>query len=35
MADKHLDDKELLFQFKEAATRERAYTGIIKKKDRT
>ncbi|UEG50470.1 sigma-70 family RNA polymerase sigma factor [Ferruginibacter lapsinanis] len=31
MADKHLDDKELLFQFKEAATRERAYTGIIKK----
>ena len=31
MADIHLDDKELLFQFKEAATRERAYTGIIKK----
>ena len=31
MADIHLDDKELLFQFKEVATRERAYTGIIKK----
>lgn len=31
MADKHLDDKELLFQFKEAATKEKAFTGIIKK----
>lgn len=31
MADKHLDDKELLFQFNQAATKERAYTGIIKK----
>ncbi len=27
----HPDDKELLFQFKEAATKERAFTAIIKK----
>jgi RNA polymerase sigma-70 factor (ECF subfamily) len=27
----HLDDKELLHQFKEAATKERAFTAIIKK----
>lgn len=27
----HLDDKELLYQFKQSATRERAFTSIIKK----
>ncbi len=27
----HLDDKELLYQFKQSATRERAFTGIMKK----
>src|SRR5688572_1474981 len=27
----HLDDKELLFRFKDEATRESAFTGIIKK----
>jgi RNA polymerase sigma-70 factor (ECF subfamily) len=27
----HLDDKELLMQFKNAATKEKAFTGIIKK----
>lgn len=31
MAILHLDDKELLLQFKNAATKERAYTAIIKK----
>ncbi|MES2429951.1 MAG: sigma-70 family RNA polymerase sigma factor [Bacteroidota bacterium] len=31
MADKHLDDKELLFQFAQANTKEKAFTGIIKK----
>jgi RNA polymerase sigma factor (sigma-70 family) len=31
MAQTHADDKELLMQFKEAATRERAFTAIIKK----
>jgi RNA polymerase sigma-70 factor (ECF subfamily) len=31
MAQQHLDDKELLMQFKNAATKERAFTGIIKK----
>jgi RNA polymerase sigma-70 factor (ECF subfamily) len=31
MAQQHLDDKELLLQFKNAATKERAFTGIIKK----
>ncbi len=31
MADKHLDDKELLFLFGQAASKEKAFTGIIKK----
>ena len=31
MAIPHLDDKELLIQFKNAATKERAFTAIIKK----
>ncbi|MBL0357634.1 MAG: sigma-70 family RNA polymerase sigma factor [Chitinophagaceae bacterium] len=31
MAQQHSDDKELLFQFKNTATKERAFTGIIKK----
>lgn len=31
MAQQHSDDRELLLQFKDAATKERAFTGIIKK----
>src|ERR1700743_3008645 len=31
MAAPHLDDKQLLFQFKDPSTKERAYTQIIKK----
>lgn len=31
MAQQHSDDKELLLQFKNAATKERAFTAIIKK----
>jgi RNA polymerase sigma-70 factor (ECF subfamily) len=31
MALTHLDDQELLFQFKNAATKEKGFTGIIKK----
>lgn len=31
MAQQHSDDKDLLTQFKNAATKERAFTGIIKK----
>ena len=31
MPNQHLDDKELLLQFKETALKERAFTGIIKK----
>lgn len=31
MAQQHSDDKELLMQFKNAATKERAFTAIIKK----
>lgn len=31
MAQEHSDDKELLLQFKNAGTKERAFTGIIKK----
>jgi RNA polymerase sigma-70 factor (ECF subfamily) len=31
MAQQHLDDKELLFQFKNMETREKAFNGIIKK----
>ncbi len=31
MAQQNLDDKELLMQFKNAATKERAFTAIIKK----
>ncbi|MGG9970520.1 RNA polymerase sigma factor [Ferruginibacter sp. SUN002] len=31
MADRHLEDKELLFQFNQAETKERGFTGIIKK----
>jgi RNA polymerase sigma factor (sigma-70 family) len=31
MTEQHLDDKELLFQFKDPSTKERAFTRIIKK----
>jgi RNA polymerase sigma factor (sigma-70 family) len=31
MATTHLDDRELLYQFKQQATKEKAFTGIIKK----
>src|SRR5258706_10925769 len=31
MTAPHLDDKELLLQFKDVSTKERAFTGIIKK----
>src|SRR6202008_376550 len=31
MSEQHLDDKELLFQFKDPSTKERAFTRIIKK----
>ena len=31
MTPKHLDDKELLAQFKDPSSREKGYTGIIKK----